>query len=364
MRAMAVAAAVLATLATAPAALAQDAPAPDPPPSAPADPAPPAPVEPAPDPEPAPPPEPEPPPPTEPVPDPEPAPEEPSEPAKPPAPPADPPAEDSSGEGVGVVELEEAPPAPAPAPPAPAPAEEAPVAPTPVEAAPAASIALAPIAAAPTVVDVDVPLLELETPQEDLAAAADAPPPVRFAGQPARHAVAIVDPAGEAAESAPSPRPPLAQNAEAAPVTRIEHRCVRPDAHVPLSTGCKQARAVAAALGVPLAALPSVAVREVIERGTARLAAPRIVARGPPAQVAEKSSAADVRPLAPFRDGGVGFARNNGYGGATASSSSSRLFALALVRTPLRLPSSVALPRPLTIVPEGQVAASPPTRPG
>ncbi len=360
MRAGAVAVAVLAMLASAQAASAQDAPAPDPPPTAPADPAPtpPAPTPPEPQPQP----EPEPPPP--PAPDPEPTPEEPTGPGAPPAePPADPPAEGSpdEGDGEGVVELEEAAPAAPPAPTAPAeppPPPEPPAEPPPTPA----TIALEPAATAPAVAEVDVPLLEPEAPQEEADAAADALPPVSFAVHPARNAVArLVQAADWGAESAPAPGPSPAPTAHAATMTRIEHRCVRPDADVPLSTGCKQARAVAAALGVPLAALPSVAVRAVIERGTARLVARRVVARGPPAQAVETSAAVDVGPV---HDGGVGFARNSGYGGATASSSSSRLFALAFVRTPLRLPSGVAVPRPLTSVPEGQVAASPPTRPG
>lgn len=268
----------------------------------------------------------------------------------------------SAPSGEGVVKLEEekaAAPTPAPAP-APV-AAPAPVMTAPAEAAGASvtiSVTLEPqLSAAASTAPAGAPVPALDKDASGTDAAAEAFPSVSFARPDPRASVARLTAASQ-------PALPTRREADPVPVAGIEQRCVLPRGRVPLSTGCKQARAAAAVLGLPLARLPSAEVQAAIERGTARLAARRLVTRAPPAEkAAKKPRVVIAQPIAPFNQSRHGFT-NDGYSSSSGSASSSRFFALALA--PMRLPVPLCFPelRLPTHVPEGLVAAPPPARPG
>jgi hypothetical protein len=184
---------------------------------------------------------------------------------------------------------------------------------------------------------------------------------VSFRPRPAASSIALL-PEDEAAVKAPASGRP-----DVAPVKRLvrQQTCARPTARVPLSQRCKQARAAAAVLRVPLTSLPSPEVRAVLARVDARVTARKDEARPPPdSKAAKKHPVAEVRPTVPFGDSGQGFAKNGFNGSTGTSTSSSRLFALAAV--PLRVPRPFRFARlrlPST-VPHGVIAAPPTARPG
>jgi hypothetical protein len=108
-------------------------------------------------------------------------------------------------------------------------------------------------------------------------------------------------------------------------------------------------------------------VHSAIREGAARLAsAPPLEARPPPAaerKAKKKASAILARPLAPFGSSGLGLT-DGGYESAVGAGSSSRVFAVAPARLRLPVPFQFAEITFAVTIPEGQVAAPPPARPG
>ena len=126
---------------------------------------------------------------------------------------------------------------------------------------------------------------------------------------------------------------------------------------------CKQARAIAV-LRATLISSPSPEVRAAIDRVAARVTIRRVEARPPPeSKAAEKHTVAKARPIAPFGHSGQGIV-NDGFNGATGSTSSSRLFALAAVPLRVPLPFRFARLRLPSTRPHGVIAAPPTARPG
>ena len=240
--------------------------------------------------------------------------------------------------------------------PAPAAAPAAAAAPT--GASPAAA---APAAAQPTVVILiqNEPAHDSEAAKAEAALAAAAI--VSFRARPSAGPISLL-PATEPATTAPR----KARGAKTArkPLTR-QQSCARPAGRVPLSDKCKQVRAVAGAR-VTFTALQSLPeVRAAIARGTPPRATIRHVdARPPPkSKAAKKRPIAEARPIVPFGDSGQGVT-NDGFNGSTGSSSSSRVFAVAIV--PLRVPWPFRFARlrlPSTR-PHGVIPAPPSARPG
>jgi hypothetical protein len=371
---------VMVLLVPAQAGLAQSAEPPTPPP---ANPEPPPPSPPAPDPPPPPPEQPppaEPPPPADPPADPPPP---PAEPAPPPQqPPADPPPADTEPSepkppdappapgdpkpapgDEGSVELE--PPAPTP-PPAAAPSP--PAASPPAPSSPPGTVVLAPPAPVEAVIAVAAPTAAEADVAVAAAAEADAIASISFAGRDAVAVLSELTEPTEPAERAPTAPPvPPAPDAdpEVLPASGVEQRCLRPSALVPLSPDCKQARAAAAVLNLPLSAIPTQEeVQAAIVRGASQLVARELAARAPPEKDVEaKPRVVNARPVDFFGNGGLGLS-HGGYRSAVGSSSSSRV--LALPAPPLRAPTPFEFPeRQLpTSIPQGLVAATPPARPG
>ncbi len=304
-------------------------------------------------------------------------------------PPADPPADPSptpsaetaDGEAPDAAEPETKPAEQAPAETKPTPAETKPT-PTPsakdavkLEAAPSpaaapaaatAPAAASPAAAAPTAAQPSVVILIQNPPAEDSVAAKTeaalaTAAIVSFRPRPPAGPISLLPATEPAAET---PRKARSVPATRKPLTRHQ-ACARPAGRVPLSERCKQVRAVASAR-VRLTALQSLPeVRAAIARGAPPRATIRHVdARPPPkSKAAKKRPIAEARPIVPFGDSGQGVT-NDGFNGSTGSSSSSRLFALAIV--PLRVPwpfrfARLSLP---STRPHGVIPAPPSARPG
>ncbi len=317
------------------------------------------------------------PPPAEPAPTPPPTPP-PADPSpKPPAETADGEAPESQPAPDGAPKPTEQPPAetkPAPAP-TPTPAPKDPVklepAPAPAPAPAAAPTAPAPTAAAPAgAPPATVVVLVQDTPAAPDTAAAKteallaAAAVVSFRPRPAAGPISLLP---ETATAAKATRKARAVSAAARKPLSRQQTCARPAGRVPLSERwCKQVRAVAGAQ-VTLTYIQSLPqVRAAIARG----APPRVTirsaeARPPPkSKAAKKRPIAEVRPIVPFGDSGQGVANDGGFNGSTGSSTSPRLFALAVV--PLRVPwpsrfARLRLPRTL---PHGVIPAPPSARPG
>ena len=315
----------------------------------------------------------------------EPAPPEPSPPSEPTPEPAPPPADAAGSEATepapvettppaptpaqpdpGSVELEDPSPAPSPEPPAPTPPAPSPALPAPVppEAQPpAATITLEPPApqAEPDAGTITITVTELSEPAVEAAAPEttiiDDVSPVKFAARDPADAVARL----ALDVGAPPDRPVPPRIDDAVQVAGVERRCVRLAARVPLSSGCEQARAVAAVLGVAIADLPGPGIRAAIERATSRLVVRRFSGRGPPAEKA--APRADKPPMSMLRDWGLGLS-HSGHKSSVGSSTTSRLF--VLIVPPLRPPAPFRFPeRAVPIaVPRGAPAAPPRPRPG
>jgi hypothetical protein len=144
----------------------------------------------------------------------------------------------------------------------------------------------------------------------------------------------------------------------------VRETCARPTARVPLSQRwCKQARAIAV-LRATLTSSPSPEVRAAIDREAARVSVSEVEARPPPeSKAAKKHPVAEVRPFIPFGQSGQGVA-NDGFKGATGSTSSSRMFALAAAPLRVPLPFRFARLRLPSTLPHGVIAAPPTARPG
>ena len=144
--------------------------------------------------------------------------------------------------------------------------------------------------------------------------------------------------------------------------------CARPAVRVPLSDLCKQARAVASLRATTLTYLPSLReVRAAIARGAPpRVTIRRVEARPPPeSKAAKKHPVAEVRPVVPFGDSGQGVTKNGfGFSSSPGSSSSSRLFALAVVLLWVPWPFRFARVRLPSTLPHGVIPAPPSARPG
>ena len=143
----------------------------------------------------------------------------------------------------------------------------------------------------------------------------------------------------------------------------VQRTCTRPTARVPLSQRCKQARAIAV-LRATLISSPSPEVRAAIDRVAARVTIQRVEARPPPeSKAAKKHTVAKARPIVPFGHSGQGIV-SDGFNGATGTTSSSRLFALAAVPLRVPLPFRFARLRLPSTRPHGVIAAPPTARPG
>ena len=267
-------------------------------------------------------------------------------------------------------------PAPTPEPATPAPKDAVKLEPAPA-AAPAPAPAAAPTAPAPAAAapagapPATVVVLVQDTPAAPDTAAAKteallaAAAVVSFRARPAAGPISLL-PETESATAAKATRKARAVPAAARKPLPRQQTCARPAGRVPLAEKCKQVRAVAGAQ-VTLTYIQSLPeVRAAIARGAPpRVTIRRVEARPPPkSKAAKKRPIAEVRPIVPFGDSGQGVTNDGGFSGSTGSSSSPRLFALAVVPLRVPWPSRFARLRLPSTLPHGVIPAPPSARPG
>ena len=259
-------------------------------------------------------------------------------------------------------------PAPTPAPKDAVKLEPAP-APAPAPATAAAPTAPAPAATAPAGAPQATPVVLVQnTPAAPDTAAAKteallaAAAVVSFRPRAAAGPISLLPETATAAKAAR--KAPAVPAAARKPLPR-QQTCARPAGRMPMLERCKQVRAVAGAQ-VTITYIQSLPeARAAIARGAPpRATVSHVEARPPPdSKAAKKRPVAEVRPIVPFGHSGQGLT-NDGFSGSAGSSSSPRLFALAVVPLRVPWPSRFARLRLPSTLPHGVIPAPPSARPG